>query len=75
MKLTRCESGLYDIFRDIDLFKMIVYRKGNSMEILDKKIEYWKHQLLDLGKRNRMINYRETKRTTIKLMRRFAQSD
>lgn len=38
------------------------------MEILDKKIEYWEHQLLDLGKRNKMINYRETKRTTIKLI-------
>ena len=37
------------------------------MEILDKKIEYWEHQLLDLGKRNKMINYRETKRTTIRL--------
>lgn len=34
----------------------------------DKKLEYWKHQLLDLGKRNKMINYRETKRTTIKLV-------
>lgn len=34
---------------------------------MDKKLEYWEHQLLDLGKRNKMINYRETKRTTIKL--------
>ena len=36
--------------------------------LLDKKLEYWEHQLLDLGKRNKMINYRETKRTTIKLV-------
>jgi very-short-patch-repair endonuclease len=35
---------------------------------MDKKLEYWEHQLLDLGKRNKMINYRETKRTTIKLV-------
>ncbi len=34
---------------------------------LDRKIEYWKHRLLDLGKRNKMIHYRETKRTTLKL--------
>lgn len=40
----------------------------NNSTLLDKKIEYWEHQLLDLGKRNKMINYRETKRTTIKLV-------
>ena len=28
-----------------------------SSTLLDKKIEYWEHQLLDLGKRNKMINY------------------
>ena len=39
-----------------------------SSNLLDKKLEYWEHQLLDLGKRNKMINYRETKRTTIKLV-------
>ena len=42
---------------------------GDIHGFLDiKKIEYWEHQLLDLGKRNKMINYRETKRTTIKLV-------
>ena len=35
--------------------------------ILDRKINYWEHQLLDLGKRNKMINYRETKRATLKI--------
>lgn len=39
-----------------------------SSELLNKKLDYWEHQLLDLGKRNKMINYRETKRTTIKLV-------
>lgn len=39
-----------------------------SSTLLNRKIEYWEHQLLDLGKRNRMINYRETKRTTLKLI-------
>lgn len=34
-----------------------------SSTLLNKKIEYWEHQLLDLGKRNKMINYRETKRS------------
>ncbi len=37
-------------------------------EMMNKKIEYWKHRLLDLGKRNRMINYRETRRSTLKLI-------
>ncbi|PNT92250.1 DUF4011 domain-containing protein [Clostridium thermosuccinogenes] len=36
--------------------------------LLDKKLDYWEHKLLDLSKRNKMINYRETKRTTIKLI-------
>ncbi len=37
-------------------------------DLLDRKLEYWEHQLLDLGKRNKMIHYRETKRTTLKLV-------
>lgn len=39
-----------------------------STDLINKKLEYWEHQLLDLSKRNKMINYRETKRTTIKLV-------
>ena len=39
-----------------------------SSTLLNKKIEYWEHQLLDLGKRNKMINFRETKRSTLKLI-------
>lgn len=38
----------------------------NPME--NKKIEYWKSQLLDTGKRNKMINYRETSRATLKIV-------
>ena len=34
---------------------------------LSKKLEYWEHQLLDLGKRNRMINYRERGRSALRL--------
>ncbi|MDR1135081.1 MAG: DUF4011 domain-containing protein [Clostridiales Family XIII bacterium] len=36
--------------------------------ILKRKVEHWKNQLLDLSKRNKMINYRETKRTTLKIL-------
>lgn len=36
--------------------------------IENKKIEYWKSQLLDTGKRNKMINYRETARATLKIV-------
>lgn len=39
-----------------------------SSTLLNKKIEHWEHQLLDLGKRNKMINYRETKRSTLNLI-------
>ena len=37
--------------------------------ILDKKIKAWEDQLLDLGKRNKMISYRESKRTTLKILK------
>jgi very-short-patch-repair endonuclease len=38
------------------------------MSALDKRIDKWKNRLLDLGKRNRLINYKETKRSNIKII-------
>lgn len=35
---------------------------------LDRKTERWKRELLDTGKRNKMINFRETKRATLKIL-------
>ncbi len=35
------------------------------MAAIDMKIEKWKNKLLDLGKRNRLINYKETTRSTL----------
>lgn len=37
------------------------------MAAIDVRIDKWKKRLLDLGKRNRLINYRETKRSNIKI--------
>lgn len=37
-------------------------------EDLDRKVERWKRELLDTGKRNKMINYRETKRATLRIL-------
>lgn len=34
----------------------------------NKKTEYWKRHLLDTGKRNKIINYRETSRATLKIV-------
>ena len=34
---------------------------------MDTKIEVWKTKLLDLGKRNRLLNYRETKRSSLSI--------
>ncbi len=39
-----------------------------SESFLDKKYQHWQNQLLDLGKRNKMIQFRETKRATLKLL-------
>ena len=37
------------------------------MASLDQKLELWKNKLLDLSKRNRLINYRETKRSNLRI--------
>lgn len=39
-----------------------------NTELINKKVEYWKNQLLDLGKRNKMISFRETKRATLRIL-------
>ena len=39
-----------------------------SDDNLDRKIERWKRELLDTGKRNKMINYKETKRSTLRIL-------
>mgnify|MGYP000975953631 CR=1 FL=1 len=38
------------------------------MAEIDVRIENWKKRLLDLGKRNRLINYKETKRSNINII-------
>lgn len=42
-------------------------------EEFDRKIDHWKRALLDTGKRNKMINYRETKRSTLKILEPAAE--
>ena len=46
----------------------VVGGEHSNEELLSRKAEYWKKQLLDLSKRNKMINYRETKRATLKIL-------
>ena len=36
--------------------------------IIEKKLDSMKNQLLDTGKKNKMINYRETKRSTLRIV-------
>jgi hypothetical protein len=35
---------------------------------LESKINIWKNKLLDLGKRNRLLNYKETKRSSLQIL-------
>ena len=37
------------------------------MANIDTKYEVWKNKLLDLGKRNRLLNYRDTARSNVKI--------
>lgn len=39
-----------------------------GMTTMDRKIDRWKKELLDTGKRNKMINYRESKRQTLRIL-------
>ena len=39
------------------------------MALIDLKLEAWKNKLLDLGKRNRLINYKETKRSSLNIIK------
>lgn len=36
---------------------------------VEYKIEKWKNKLLDLGKRNRLLNYKETKRSSLQIVK------
>ncbi|MCL2187064.1 MAG: DUF4011 domain-containing protein, partial [Treponema sp.] len=57
---------LFTVFYDCSLIsRKIIKNKGN---IIDFKIEFWKKKLLDLGKRNRLINYRDTKRSCLRFV-------
>ena len=35
--------------------------------VIRTRVEKWKTQLLDMGMRNRLLNYRETKRSSLKI--------
>ena len=37
------------------------------MANIDTKYEVWKNKLLDLGKRNRLLNYKDTARSNVKI--------
>jgi archaellum biogenesis ATPase FlaH len=39
----------------------------NNRNLMDQKIEKWKNKLLDISKRNRLLNYRETKRSSLSI--------
>ena len=41
---------------------------------MDRRIDRWKKELLDTGKRNRMINYRETLRGTLRILEPGAEA-
>ena len=34
---------------------------------MDIKLETWKNKLLDMGKRNRLLNYRDTRRSNLRI--------
>lgn len=39
------------------------------MPNIDQKLETWKNKLLDLGKRNRLLNYRDSKRSNLRIQK------
>jgi very-short-patch-repair endonuclease len=49
------------------LILRIQEKQHNMITRIEQKIEKWKNKLLDLGKRNRLLNYRETKRSSLNI--------
>ena len=39
----------------------------NEINIIEKRIEEWKHKLIDLTRRNRLLYFRKTKRSTLEI--------
>jgi len=39
----------------------------DTKQIIDKKVEYWKKKLIDLSKRNNLVNYRFTKSKSLQI--------
>ena len=37
------------------------------MTNIDAKLDIWKNRLLDLGKRNKLLNYRDTRKTSLRI--------
>ena len=35
---------------------------------IDLKLDTWKNKLLDMGKRNRLLNYRDTRRSNLRII-------
>jgi very-short-patch-repair endonuclease len=58
---------LFSIFYDCGLTRRKT-RKNANVNLIEQKMELWKKKLLDLGKRNRLINYHDTKRSSLRLM-------
>lgn len=36
---------------------------------MDAKLDTWKNSLLDMGKRNRLLNYRDTKKSSLRIVK------
>lgn len=58
---------LFAVFYDCNLIRRKI-TKNTTGNIIDFKIELWKKKLLDLGKRNRLLNYRDTKRSSLRFV-------
>ena len=52
----RTRSGHSTVIADMKQRSLYKDLEEFLSTLLHKKIEYWEHQLLDLGKRNKMIN-------------------
>ena len=63
---------LENVFRGNDILYNSVpinclYRGVTMVNNIDNKIEVWKNKLLDIGKRNKLINFKDTKTSTIRI--------
>ncbi len=57
-----------DFLRINELLPGLKSKETNTMASIDSKLNLWNNKLLDLGKRNRLVNFKDTRMSTVRII-------